>query len=556
MLIGLDFDNTIVCYDRLFYDLALARGLIEPEMPANKTSIRDHLRLIGREEEWTRLQGLAYGPEITQAETFPGVLDFLHECKRRGVPTAIVSHKTRHPYVGEPHDLHAAAREFLRTHGFFESSSTGIDEDNVFLELTKDDKLARIANLGCTHFVDDLPEFLSEPSFPNATRRFLFDPDDRYFDEPQWTRFGDWKDLAGKIDWPKRRATAAAPGRPTEAGVRRLLDYAKLPADGVRLEPIAGGGNNRGFCLTTADGADYFLKWYFRHRDDPRDRLGTEFGFTEFCWLHGVEDVPKPLVRDRRAGLALYEFVRGRRLMPAEVDAAAVDAALAFLRRLNEHRGGAAAAKLPQASEACFSVQDHVERIGRRVQQLVETAAPASSDETFRAFVHDDLAAAWSEVYRRIDEEYPIEVARRIEPLPDEDRRLSPSDFGFHNALLQPDGRLRFIDLEYAGWDAPSKLICDFFCQVQVPVPRAHRARFVEGVTADLSWRDEIVRRVRCLMPAYRVKWACIVLNEFLPAGSARRSFGTAQPPSAERRAAQLNKARELLGRLSEDFTL
>ena len=59
-------------------------------------------------------------------------------------------------------------------------------------------------------------------------------------------------------------------------------------------------------------------------------------------------------------------------------------------------------------------------------------------------------------------------------PLDTQESVLSPSDFGFHNALLGPDGKLCFIDFEYAGWDDPAKLICDFFCQPQTPVPQAH----------------------------------------------------------------------------------
>lgn len=555
MLIGVDFDNTLVRYDRLFYELAVERGLIPEQVEPNKTAIRNYLRDIGREDDWTELQGIAYGPEIVRAETFPGVLEFFRDCKRRGIPTAIISHKTHVPYRGEPYDLHAAARDFLLAHGFFETAVTGLDADHVFLEVTKEAKLARIGDLGCTHFVDDLPEFLGEPSFPEGTARLLFDPDGRNEDDPRWKRFQQWKDVMRIVSPPKaRRPAAAGAGRPTEAGIRRVVELAGLPTDGLLLEPVAGGGNNRGFRLTTSDGSVYFLKWYFRHRDDPRDRLGTEFGFTEFCRRHGVDDVPRPLARDRRAGLALYEFIDGRRLTAEEVDERAVDAALAFYRRINEHRAAPEAAKLPIASEACFSVQEHVERIGRRVQVLVESAAPASDNAEFREFVTRDLANAWSNVYRRIDQQYPIELTRRTEELPDEDRRLSPSDFGFHNALQAPDGRLRFIDLEYAGWDGPSKMVCDFFCQVQVPVPRKFWPRVIEAVAADLSWPDEVVRRGATLLPAYRVKWCCIVLNEFLPAGSARRSFGTAEGPSAERLATQLAKARDLLRQLPEDM--
>ena len=58
MLIGLDFDNTIVRYDRLFHRLRRERGLIPDHLPVSKRAIRDHLRASGREEEWTELQGV------------------------------------------------------------------------------------------------------------------------------------------------------------------------------------------------------------------------------------------------------------------------------------------------------------------------------------------------------------------------------------------------------------------------------------------------------------------------------------------------------------------
>ena len=91
MLIGLDFDNTIVRYDRLFHRLAAERGLIPPDLPATKQSVRDFLRTAGREEEWTELQGIAYGPRITDAEPWPGVRAFLRWCHTAGVRVAVVS---------------------------------------------------------------------------------------------------------------------------------------------------------------------------------------------------------------------------------------------------------------------------------------------------------------------------------------------------------------------------------------------------------------------------------------------------------------------------------
>jgi FMN phosphatase YigB (HAD superfamily) len=538
MKVGLDFDNTIVCYDGLFHALAVERGLIPPETPTNKTAVRDYLRSVGREDDWTELQGIGYGPEIVRAEPYPGVLEFLHACRRRGIPVVVISHKTKHPYRGPQHDLHSAARSFLERHGFMDTAKTGLTDDSVFLELTKEAKLARIGTAVCTHFVDDLPEFLGEAAFPSGVNRILFDPDARYADDPRWRRVRDWHELS---------SLESGTAEPAAAAVVGLLKAAGLPEIGFQLDFITGGGNNRGYRLTTADGRRVFLKWYFRHPDDPRDRLGTEYAFISFCRRHGIDDVPQPLARDDAAGLALYEFIDGRRLSPAEVDDSAVATAIEFFRRLNTHRADPGAAALPIASEACFSVDQHLERIERRVQSLVAAAA-ASDDADFRDFVDRQLTTAWREVRKKIGGEATL--------LGSADRCLSPSDFGFHNAMRQPNGRLRFIDLEYAGWDDPAKTICDFFCQVQVPVSIEHWPRTAAALATATAQPQEFERRAAQLLPAYRIKWCCIVLNVFLPTGSARRSFGTAQAATAERRAAQLQKAHEVLARLPQDLFL
>ena len=168
MRVGLDFDNTIASYDETFSAIAVDRGLVETAL-RTKEAVRDHLRAAGREEEWTELQGYVYGPGMERVKPFPRFLDFLARCEAAGVETSIVSHKTRRPYRGPAYDLHASARDFL--------ARNGIAIPAVFAE-TKEEKLERIGALGCTHFVDDLPEFLTEPGFPGGVERILFDPNE------------------------------------------------------------------------------------------------------------------------------------------------------------------------------------------------------------------------------------------------------------------------------------------------------------------------------------------------------------------------------------------
>ena len=191
MLIGVDFDNTIVCYDELFYKVALERMLIPANLSANKTAIRNYLRRIGQEDKWTEMQGYVYGFRmITEAEAFPGVHDFFVFCQRHGFPVRIISHKTRYPYRGEPYDLHQAAREWLVYHGF--DHSIDLLSKYFFAELTKAEKLQRIQNLGCTYFIDDLPEFLTDANFPADVQRILFDPANEYGDFRDGIRVSSW----------------------------------------------------------------------------------------------------------------------------------------------------------------------------------------------------------------------------------------------------------------------------------------------------------------------------------------------------------------------------
>ena len=103
----------------------------------------------------------------------------------------IISHKTRHPYLGPKHDLHAAARGFLERLGLF-GSGIGLDSSAVLFNLTKEEKLESISAERCDVFLDDLPEFLAEERFPATTNRWLFDPHGNHAGETRFARFTSW----------------------------------------------------------------------------------------------------------------------------------------------------------------------------------------------------------------------------------------------------------------------------------------------------------------------------------------------------------------------------
>lgn len=174
MRIGLDFDNTIACYDSAITRLAEEMFELPDLVPRTKLGVRDYLRMQDREIEWTAFQGELYGPGMRYAEAYQGAIKTMVQLSAIGHELFIVSHRSKKPYAGPLYDLHAAARTWLKetvqSHGLFTN-------DQVFFLESRDEKVKKIKELGCEIFLDDLPEVLEASEFPVTTRGILFAPD-------------------------------------------------------------------------------------------------------------------------------------------------------------------------------------------------------------------------------------------------------------------------------------------------------------------------------------------------------------------------------------------
>ncbi len=323
-----------------------------------------------------------------------------------------------------------------------------------------------------------------------------------------------------------------------------LLLRADIDARITAVVPCASGGNNRIYKVQTTAG-DFAAKVYFRHEGDSRDRLAAEYAFLAYAVATAPGLTPRPIARDPDNAMALYEFVEGRRFGPGEIGIHEVDLAVRFFRALNPPRL-AAVVELPVASEACFAISDHLALIRARIDRLLDVLPRSDTDvEAMDFFKH--LDESWRRLAAQI-----LEGARRRNmdiqrPLSQERRCISPSDFGFHNALVEPSGNIRFLDFEYAGWDDPAKAAGDFFAQLSVPVPAEFFDRFVTGIVRGRPDAEELTDRAVLLRPAYRIKWCCIALNVFLPVHLARRRFADPALDETAAKRAQLAKARQLL---------
>ena len=178
MRIGIDFDNTIACYDEAFVTAAQDRGLLPASFMGAKISVRRAVRALpDGERHWQALQGWVYGAGMSRATLIPGVAGVLRRLRQRGDELFVISHKSEYGHF-DPLciNLREAALEWMEAQGFFAADGLALPRGNVFFEATRDAKVARIAVVSPDLFVDDLPEVLEHPDFPARVRRVLFDP--------------------------------------------------------------------------------------------------------------------------------------------------------------------------------------------------------------------------------------------------------------------------------------------------------------------------------------------------------------------------------------------
>lgn len=324
-----------------------------------------------------------------------------------------------------------------------------------------------------------------------------------------------------------------------------LLQAAGESEDIISVSGCAGGGNNRVFIIQ-AGGKRLIVKWYFTHSSDTRDRLRAEYAFLEYAHGLSLGCVPKPLACLHGERLALYEFIEGSKLQSSEVSAQHIGEAAEFFLALNGAERLHLAGTLPEASEACFSITDQIASVQRRVARLSDIAPLTHENASALDFIKH-LQSRFDAEVESIVTAAALANMDANAVLDAELRCISPSDFGFHNALKRPSDNLCFLDFEYAGWDDPAKMVCDFFCQPAVPISPIYFEDFMARTLSFSSASDFLISRARLMFPLFRIKWCCIMLNEFLPDSARRRQFANPNTDFAERKRIQLSKAAKFL---------
>src|SRR5436190_3693088 len=292
-----------------------------------------------------------------------------------------------------------------------------------------------------------------------------------------------------------------------------------LKLDVIGVERIGGGRNSQVYkvkALRYGGPLELALKIYFRHAHDTRDRLATEFGAFRFLWNNGIHDLPEP--HDSAAGLgwAVYQFIEGEKIPPGQATSSDVTTAAGFLGSLRKVSAVPESRELGAASEACFSPSKIVENVAQRFARLHLNLDDSISEHlAAHKFINEEFTPLYEQVItwkRKFLEHAGISFDADLDW---SQRTLSPSDFGFHNALKQPDSRIIFLDFEYFGWDDPAKMIADFLLHPAMKLSAGLKQAFVSAILRHFSDWPGLIGRVESVYPLFGLKWCLILLNEF-----------------------------------------
>lgn len=315
-------------------------------------------------------------------------------------------------------------------------------------------------------------------------------------------------------------------------------------ADIIHLTSAANGGNSRIYRVETPT-RTYALKYYAPSPPGTRNRLEAEVAALRFFAKHSLPQVPAVYGSEDR--FALYDWVEGS--IPNDITRVDVDSAADFIARFPRLSQLPEAAAFGNAAEACLSLQELLTQIDRRLVRLREVAA---NESALHDFLESEIAPELGKCVSNARAAWSTQSWNPAEELPRREQCLIPGDFGFHNMLKMPDGKLTFIDFEYFGWDDPVKLVADTLLHPGYQLSPEALARLHTRFLGIFSTDPAFTVRLHAMLPLFSLRWALILCNEFLQEKRANRAFAAsvAESDTAEwerRKQVQLGKAKAML---------
>lgn len=276
------------------------------------------------------------------------------------------------------------------------------------------------------------------------------------------------------------------------------------------LKKLSGGINNLVYSCGLLD-KSWIIKGYKKPVDNGRDHMKAEIEFLNYSNIVASEFTPRLYHVDPFRHCVVLEFIKGSSFLShVPITNKSLHDANKFLYLLNHDVNLARKSLSQPAADGFLKLTEHLQNVSQRLNEMdFEHLPSAIKDESIKIFkiLTTEFSDIENSLMSSIDSS---EINNSISP---QVLCISPSDFGFHNAIQTPS-MVKFFDFEFAGWDDPAKTLLDFILQPRLPIKLNTSPLFSSlqpFQTLDLNNRCTI------LAPLMRFKWYCIILAFMRP---------------------------------------
>ena len=232
------------------------------------------------------------------------------------------------------------------------------------------------------------------------------------------------------------------------------------------LVKLKGGINSPVYSCGTGDNM-LVIKGYSPYSHGVSDRMLAEIDFLNYASEVSPGLTPNLIDINLENRSIIIEYIKGTTFSihspPSSHD---IEDAIHFFRALNNDLDKARLFINLNASDGFLSINDHLTNIRTRLDSITSQSIP----NIYKEHASSIISRAKS-MYESVFDFVHIAIDKSfvVDSLTASDLCISPSDFGFHNAIKTADG-IKFIDFEYAGWDDPCKAVIDFSLQPRIPI--------------------------------------------------------------------------------------
>ncbi len=398
MIIGIDFDNTIIDYSNVIKKVIKDKKINIKKKNPRKDDLKNYLILNYGEREWTKLQGEIYGKYIKFAKLSNGFLSFLKKLNKQNFQIYIISHKTQFPILGKKINLQNAAKVWCKA-----NLKTKKIKYKIFFANNIDQKIKIIEKEKCNFFIDDLPNILKKINnkvikiwFSNKKSKFFFSSTN-----------------SSKI-------------------FKFINNQIKTK---YKLEK-QGYNNN----LYLDKKRNILIKHFKNKNSFKREKFFLERFSKE------NNSIPKVVyINPINTFLAMTEL-KGKKIK--KVNKNYLDQAIKFIFNLNKNFKNSSRYSI-RAVDHCLNYTNHLTITEKYLKKYNEILLSNLNLNTFYFKLKEDFYYQKKKILKN----YKFK---------DQDKKIiSPSDFGFRNAIVR-NKKIYFFDFEYSGLDGLTKLLLDF----------------------------------------------------------------------------------------------